>query len=115
MKIKEQKKKDLGREYLLRGRGIDPSKHDDNTSTEPNDLVAPPTTTTTDDLTVEETSGKRKHNFEESAAKKPEMSERDATINNINEEMLWGSTMANSLVPYLPPPPVGIGNSGRGY
>ena len=43
--------------------GIDPSKHDDNTSTEPNDLVAPPTTTTTDDLTVEETSGKRKHNF----------------------------------------------------
>ena len=84
MKKKEQKKKDIGRYYYLKGLGIDPSKHDDNTSTEPNDLVAPPTTTTTDDLTVEERSGKRKHDFEESAAKKPEMSERDAAIHNRN-------------------------------
>ena len=56
-------------------------------------MVAPPTTTTTDDLTVKETSGKRKHNFEESAAKKPEMSERDATIELMNKEALRGSTL----------------------
>ena len=80
----EKKKKAIGRYYKLKGLGIHPSKHDDNTSTESNDLVAPPTTTTTDDLTVEETSGKRKHNFEELAAKKPEMSEREDTIHNRN-------------------------------
>ena len=69
--------------------GIDPSEHDDNTPTEPNDL------------TVEETSGKCKHNFEESTAKRPEMSERNDAIQIINEKMLGDN--GNSLVPYLPP------------
>ena len=43
---------------------------------------------------------KFKHNLEESAAKKPEMSERDATIHNMNEEVLRGSTLNNTLAPW---------------